>query len=121
MPAGTLEVRERSFSVYPTPDMSIREVIQGEQEQGTTESVIYRLDVTNWGSSPTSPTVVAYDSRDRVVTSQLFPSGSPSVASNVITLPACVNVYRGERYRVVVRFTLSGNILSAVIPIRGSL
>lgn len=121
MPDPTLTLRERSFVLHVSPNMSIREVLEGKQAQGTTESVIYKVDVTNWGATPTSPTVVAYDSRGRVVTTQLFPTNSPSVSGNVITLSACGPVYLDEDYLVVVKFTLGGNGLAVTIPIRGEL
>lgn len=99
--------------------MSIREILEGRQRQGTNDSITYTVDVTPLGSSPTSPAVAAYDARGRDVTAQLFPSGSASVSGNVITLPACTGVYAGEDYRVVVTFTLGGRDLSVYIPIRG--
>jgi hypothetical protein len=91
----------------------IREVVEGIKVQGEDEIIVYTIDVTNWGDSPTSPTVVVKDMNDSMadVTSTVMPTGSPSVNSNVITLPALKLLTADRRYRVEVKFTLAGNVL----------
>ena len=38
--------------------MSIREVFEGKQTQREDEQVVYTIDVSNWGDSPSSPSLV---------------------------------------------------------------
>lgn len=97
-----------------------REVAEGIQYHGEDEIVYYDLTVTNWGSSPSSPTVKAYRVDDGPVfedVSSTVLAGSPSVLGDVITLPGIKALTRGERYRVEVKFVVGSSTLEAIIPI----
>ena len=98
-----------------------REILEGLQYQGEDESVAYSIDVTNYGNTPTSPAVDVFDEDDlsTSVKSTVMPTGSPSVASNVITLPALTALTDGQTYRVEVQFTLSGNLFEVFFRVRG--
>ena len=106
--------------------MSIREIFEGEQEQGTDESIVYTLNVNNWGSSPSSPSVAVYslkkdgdyDDIDADVTSTVMPSGSASVNGDVITWPALTSLTKGVTYRMEMKFTISGNVFEAYAIIK---
>ena len=99
---------------------SIREVFEGKQTQGEDEQIVYTIDVTNWGDSPSSPTMVVKEETDDYedVTSTVAPSGTASASANVITLPTIKNLTAESIYRAEVKFTLSGNILEFYIRIR---
>lgn len=99
--------------------MSIREVKEGTQYQGVDEEITYTLDVTSWGSSPTSPSVVGKQA-GADVTSTIMPVGSPSVSSNVITLPKIKSLTADLTYRVEVKFTVGGNVVEAYFDIAAS-
>jgi len=85
----------------------IREVAEGVQVQGADEKLTYRLTVTNWGTNPTSPTVVVKNEAGTDVTSTVC-TGSASVSGNAITLPAIGSLTAGTLYRVEVKFTTGG-------------
>ena len=86
-----------------------REVTQGKLYQGVDEQIVYSLTTTNWASSPTSPSVKAYDASDGYtdVTATVL-SGSASVAGDVITLPKVKSLTLGHLYRIEVQFTVAG-------------
>jgi hypothetical protein len=90
--------------------MASREVAEGRQHQGEDEIITYKIDITQWDSSPTTPQVVVKRVSDNAnVTSTVMPTGSASVSGNIITLPAVRNLVNGETYRIEVKFTASGN------------
>ena len=91
-----------------------REVSQGKQYQGEDESIAYTIDVTNWGSSPSSVSMAVYDvTNGRTDVSVDVVSGSTSVSGNVITLKTISGLTLGYMYRVEVQFTISGNVFEA--------
>ena len=92
--------------------MSIREVVEGIQYQGTDEQVAYKITTTNWGSTPTSISAKAYDeSVGEDVTTTVYPTNSPSAAGNAITLSLLKALTLDHTYRIEVKFTdSSGNI-----------
>ena len=100
---------------------SIREVFEGKQTQGEDEEIVYTIDVSKWGDSPSSPSMVVKEETDDYedVTSVVAPSGSVSAAANVITLPTIKLLTAEKIYRVEVKFTMSGNVLETYIRIRG--
>jgi hypothetical protein len=87
---------------------SKREIKEGLQEQGTEEEITYTLTVpSTWGTPTGTPTVKGYSSIDNVytdVTSVIFPSGSASIASQVITLPKCKALTADTLYRIEIKF-----------------
>ncbi len=99
--------------------MVSRAIIEDVQKQGVDEEIVYTITTTPWGSSPTSPSAVVKDlSDDSDVTSTVMPAGSASAAGDVITLPVLKALTYGSRYRVEVKFTVSGNILECWFEVR---
>lgn len=100
--------------------MVSRAIIEDVQKQGVDEEIVYTITTTPWGSSPTSPSAVVKDlSDDSDVTSTVMPAGSASAAGDVITLPVLKSLTAGSRYRVEVKFTVSGNVLECWFEVRG--
>ena len=95
----------------------IREVVQGVQMQGGDEQIVYTIDTANWGGTPTSPAVEVKDGDGTNVKSTVMPTGSPSVASDIITLPILKLLTAGVTYRVEVKFTTGGNVLECYFKV----
>ncbi len=96
--------------------MTIREIAEGPQPQGVDEIIVYTLTTTPWGSSPSASAVVVFDVTDGArsdVTSTVMPTGSPSEAGDIITLPALKLLTAGKQYRVEILFTAGGNVFEA--------
>ena len=96
--------------------MSHREIVQGQQIVGINERPIWKLDVSNWGTTPTVLSVLCYKWVSDAwvnVTTTCFPFGTVVATGNIITLPIFVPQAIGDSYRVDVRFTLAGSILEA--------
>ena len=97
---------------------SILEVVEGLREQGSDERLAYSITTTEWGSSPTSPTVVAYDesgytdvtSTGGSTGSGVYPSGSPSGSGDKILLPLLRDLQPGHTYRIEIKFTIGSNV-----------
>ncbi|MBP8055068.1 MAG: hypothetical protein KA314_04470 [Chloroflexi bacterium] len=96
---------------------STREVREGTQFQGIDERIAYRLDVTNWGDSPTIVSVVVKDRAGNDVTSTVM-TGTTSTTGNVITLPVLHSLIVNVRYRIEVIFTVNGNVMEAYFFVR---
>lgn len=97
-----------------------REILEGRQEQGVEEEITYTLTVpTTWGVPTGTPTVKGYSVNETAqaytdVTSTIFPTGSASIASQVITLPECKAMTEDVLYRVEIKFsTVSGDVKEA--------
>ena len=94
--------------------MAKREVKQGPQYQGEDESIAYIITTTNWASSPTSTSakIFLYDVDAYTYTDQTstLMTGSTSVNGDAVTLPIISSLVAGNRYRVELQFTVSGNI-----------
>ena len=91
-----------------------REVLEGRQIQGSTESIARKVTILPAGSAPTLTTVVAYDITAHawtVVTSTVL-TGSGSVAGDEITLPALHSLTADHTYWIEFTFTSGGNTLS---------
>ena len=87
------------------------EAFEGIKYQSTDESLAYRITTTGWVSDPTSPSVKAYNEHPyEDVTSTVFPSNSPSVSGDVITLSLLTSLTKGRTYRIEVQFTVGSNI-----------
>jgi hypothetical protein len=86
-----------------------RQVVEGVQRQGVDEKVFYKITTTNWGSSPTNPSMKVFDEDDTDVTDTVAPSGSIGVSGDVLTLKRIEALTEGIRYTVEVQFTVSGS------------
>ncbi|MHA2264512.1 MAG: hypothetical protein ACXAEN_19125 [Candidatus Thorarchaeota archaeon] len=99
---------------------NVREVVEGKQYQGEEEQIAYTVDISNWGSTPTSPSVKAYDIQDNYNdVSGTVLSGGPTIAGDVITTPVVQALTAGKEYRIEVKFTLAGNVVEAYFFIDG--
>jgi len=87
------------------------EVTEGPKYQSADEELGYSITTTNWVSSPTNPAVVAIDeTTGETVTSTVFPTNSPSVSGDVISLSLLKSLTKGHTYRIEVKFTAGSNI-----------
>ena len=91
---------------------NILEVAEGAQFQTTNEELCYTITTTNWASTPTSISAVAYDETDddEDVTTTVFPTNSPSKSGDVITLSPLKTLTVNHVYRIEVKFTAGGSI-----------
>lgn len=98
-----------------------RSIVEGNLYQGADEQIAYTLDVSDVGSSPTSPAVVVKDmsAGGTDVTSTNMPTNSPTVSGNVITLSILKLLVDGTEYRVEVKYTISGNIFETYFTVFG--
>ena len=98
----------------------ILEIAEGTQYQTSDERQAYTITTTNWVSSPTSPSVTAYDesANDKDVTSTVYPTNSPSVSSDVITLSLLRALTRGHTYRIEVQFTVASSIYECFFRVK---
>ena len=94
----------------------------GTVTQGEDEQLVYSVTTTNWGSSPTSVSVVAKDvsSANADVSSTVL-SGDATVAGDVISSPTVKSLTAGNRYRIEVKFTSEGNVLEGYFLIDAEL
>ena len=91
---------------------SIREVLDGIQTQGTAESIFYSVDTAPWGGTPSSPSHDVFDEEDLTTSLKTtLMSGTPTVSSDDILLPALHSLTAGIIYRVFITFTSAGNTL----------
>jgi len=97
-----------------------REGKEGLQVQGVDEEIPYTITTTPWGSSPTNVAVVAKNEATSAdVTSTVFPTNSPTVAGDVITLSPLKSLTAGTLYRIEVKFTTGTTIWEAYFRVRG--
>jgi len=101
---------------------TVREVSEGRQVQGVDEEIVYTLTTTNWGSDPSSPSVVVKDlsAASADVTSTVT-SGDASASGDVVTLPTIKSLTQDHIYRVEVKFTCSGSVYEAYFLIDAEL
>ena len=91
--------------------MSTLGVAEETKYMSADEELAYQITTTNWASSPTSPTVVAVDeTTGETVTTTVFPTNSPSVSGDVISLSLLKALVKGHTYRIEVKFTVSSNV-----------
>lgn len=89
-----------------TAELKSLEVIEGLRYQEINEIVIYTITTTKSLSGPTSATVVATDEQDdSTVTTTVFPTNSPSVSGDVISLSPLKALTVNHTYRISVAFT----------------
>lgn len=100
---------------------SIREVAEGLQYQGKDEIIVYTIDVTNVGSSPTSVEVKVYDENmaHADVTTTVMPTNTPTVSANIISLSPLKLLQSFHLYRVEVKFVVGGNTLEHYFRVYG--
>lgn len=95
-----------------------RTVIESPLYQGENESIGYRLDTGPWGGTPTSPVITILNNLNEDVTTDLT-AGSESVSGNYVTYRAVQSLSRDEIYKMLLRFTSSGNVFEALCTLIG--
>jgi len=100
--------------------MALREVIEGTQQQGCDEEIAYSITTTNWGSSPTSPSVEVFrDPHNSVaITEAVMPTNSPMVNGDIITLSPLKNLTIGVVYRIEVKFSIGSNVFECYFKVQ---
>lgn len=94
--------------------MSKLEVVEGAQQQSADEEIIYALTTTNWGSTPSSVSVKAFqEPANTDVTTTVFPTNTPTVSGDIITLSPLKALTKGKTYRIEIKFTSGSNIFEA--------
>ena len=89
---------------------SVREVVEGEQEQGANEIIIWQITLAVTPDSLTSTTVTSiYGDED--VTATVMPSGSASAVDALVSLPALKLLTAGQKYRVALLYVSGSNTL----------
>ena len=99
----------------------LREVVESPQYQGVDEELVYALTTTNFGSSPSSPSVVVKDMTaggDGTDVTANVTSGSASVFGDIVTLPTILDLTAGSFYRVEIQFTSGSNLFECFFYIR---
>ena len=98
---------------------SSREVIEGIQEQGINEGVIYQVATTNWGGSPSSPDFDIFDEDDYSTSLKAtLSSGAATVSGDSVILPKISGGTERKIYRVFVSFISGGNDLEGYFRIQ---
>lgn len=87
-----------------------REVLEGLQPQGKDEVIVYTVTVSPAPTAVNGVTVTD-EKTDLDVTATVMPTGSPSYAGSVITLPPLRSLTEGRTYRVELQYTSGVNTL----------
>ena len=87
----------------------MQEIVEGLQNQSPEEELCYQIATTNWGSNPTNVVVSAYVGYNNI-TESVFPTNSPSVDGDVITLSPLKNLTQGITYKIDVKFEVGSNV-----------
>jgi hypothetical protein len=88
-----------------------REVVEGPQIQGEDERIIWTLDITPWGSSPTDMVFVLKDSTGTDVTAAHCTGSPTAVSATLVNTPTIHSLDPGEQYRAELRFTSGGQVM----------
>ena len=97
-----------------------REVLDGLQLQGANESIAYSIDTEPWGGTPSSPVHDIFDEEDLTTSlKSTLMSGSPTVSSHNVVLPALSGITDGVIYKVIVRFVSGGQTLEGYFRVKG--
>ena len=101
------------MSTNKLPELN-REFQESPWEQGINEDVPHTVTTTPWGSTPKESTIsvklydVSTEGVKTDVTSTAFPTNSPTVNGDVITLSKLIGsaLTAGKKYRLEVKFTV---------------
>ena len=83
------------------------ETVESPRLQRINEGMVWAIDTTNWGGSPTSIVASVWDEDNfnADVTADVMNPNSPTVAANIITLSKIVLLVANRSYRVNVQFS----------------
>ena len=97
-------------------------VAEGRQHQGTKAKIAYTVLTTPLGGTPAGVVIKVFDVTERNqyqdVTSVVMPSGSASVAGDIITLPLLQLLTAWHLYWVEVLWTFGGNTFVRFIEVQ---
>jgi len=97
----------------------VLEVAEGLKYQSADEQLAYSITTTNWVSNPSNPVVMAYNEQTHEnVTSTVFPTNSPSITGDVITLSLLKSLTKGNLYRIEVKFAVGSNIYECFFRVK---
>ena len=90
---------------------SVREVVEGIQEQGETEEVVYTFNTLKIaGGAPSSPSVIVKDEDSNFDdVTEATTTGEASAVGTIITSPTIHTLTRDHTYRVEIGFMIGGN------------
>ncbi len=91
------------------------QVVEETQQQTSGESIAYTVDTDDYPPKevgvPTVASATAFDVSDNSdVTSTVFPAGSISISTTIITLKPLTALTAGVTYRIQVKFTKNSNV-----------
>lgn len=89
----------------------IQEVVEGTQEQRRSEGIVYSITTTNWASAPVPADITITKLADGSdATGDFTSTATPTVASDVITLPEITIPSTADlgEYQVNTPFTVDG-------------
>lgn len=85
-----------------------REVVESPIRQGEDERIPYKLTTTPWGTGPSLAEIKVKDITlgyvDVTIAVTQPPSGPPTIAGDVITMPVLFGLERGHSYRAEFAF-----------------
>ena len=94
-----------------------REAREGAIPQGEIEEEAFFINTRPWGGTPTNVTAAAFSYTESGgtttytdVTSTVFPTNTPTVSGDIITLSPLKALTAGTNYRIEVKFTAGGNV-----------
>jgi len=93
----------------------VLQVVEETQQQTSGESIAYTIDTDNYPpkavGTPSSASAIAFQvSDDSDVNSTVFPSGTVTIATTIITLKPLTALTAGVTYRIQVKFTKNSNV-----------
>ena len=91
----------------------------GSYFQGNDEQIVYTIDVSEWGESPSAVTFKVFDVSDGTrtdVTADTM-TGAATISLDEITLPVLKSLTAGKVYRVEIKFTADGQIFEPYIKV----
>jgi hypothetical protein len=97
---------------------SVREVVEGIQAQGVLEEIHWALDITQWGSAPTTVSAKVFDAAGQDVTTTVMPGTAAISSPTLITLPALKSLTAKAEYRVEVYFTVQSQKFDAFFIVK---
>lgn len=101
---------------------SYREFIESPMVQGTTEVIVYSVDVLKWKTpNPTHAFVNIYEPTTETLLNSTMLSGDPAITGSRVFTPPVFSIENGKHYRLLVGWSGTFGIRSAYGTIIGEL
>jgi hypothetical protein len=92
--------------------MSVLEFQESPVSVRVGETFVWDFDITPWAASGANPVVSAINQRTgEVITSTIFPAGSPSLVGTTYTLPEATGWVKNVPVVITAQFESGGNTL----------